>query len=351
MQTGNSIYLFDLHNINTNNNILYLEIYAFSYCPINISISFNILFGQYKSYCLINESNNIEKNKTNAICYMEDFEKGVDLNSFYFPLAVSQDNLILKIYNYRKYLSLVYKEFICQNLKNCILKAVLLDKINYNIYRVIINDKHYSCETLNINDILKNKFPCLIDFKCNLLHNIKNNTKIYISGIPSKIKIKKKNNDKDTIPNQFIISKIYVKSLNTSTKINLYSKLDNDLPSKIFGLNINLLFPKCILKCNLQPYSHYIESNIICFTDKIIKSNILIENQIVYLHKYKKVKELLLINEETYIKKNLMKIYILKLNILFIKKKIIRKNILNVKIIVKKSWNIIIDCNSTNKIK
>ena len=52
---------------------------------------------------------------------MEDFEKGVDLNRFYLPLTVSQDNLILKIYNYRKYLSLIYKEFICLNLKNCIL--------------------------------------------------------------------------------------------------------------------------------------------------------------------------------------------------------------------------------------
>ena len=59
----NLIYLFDLHNINTDNIILYFEIYSFSYCPINISKSFNILFGQYKSYCLINESNNMEKIK------------------------------------------------------------------------------------------------------------------------------------------------------------------------------------------------------------------------------------------------------------------------------------------------
>jgi hypothetical protein len=94
-----------------------------------------------------------------------------------------------------------------------------------------------------------------------LSKNSESNEKIYISGIPPIVEINK-TNDKNTIPNQFIISKIYMESANNVSKIIIYGKLIEELPNKNYIININLLFPKCILKCNLQAYSHYVESNI-----------------------------------------------------------------------------------------
>ena len=90
-----------------------------------------------------------------------------------------------------------------------------------------MNDKHYLYKIINNNIILKNKFPCIIDLKWNFLKISENHKKIYISGIPPKAEI------------------------NTTNYKN-----------KNYIININLLFPKCILKCNLQAYSHYVESNI-----------------------------------------------------------------------------------------
>ena len=124
-----------------------------------------------------------------------------------------------------------------------------------------MNDKHYLYKIINNNIILKNKFPCIIDLKWNFLKISENHKKIYISGIPPKAEINK-TNYKNTIPNQFIISKIYMESANNVSKIIIYGKLIEELPNKNYIININLLFPKCILKCNLQAYSHYVESNI-----------------------------------------------------------------------------------------
>ena len=84
-----------------------------------------------------------------------------------------------------------------------------------------MNDKHYLYKIINNNIILKNKFPCIIDLKWNFLKISENHKKIYISGIPPKAEINKTN-----------------------------------YKNKNYIININLLFPKCILKCNLQAYSH-----------------------------------------------------------------------------------------------
>ena len=306
LQTGNLIYLFDIHNINIKDKILNFEIYAFSFCPIDNKIKFNIFFSKYKAICFMNESNTIESSTAKAICYMNVYKKRIDFDNYYFPFAISDDNCILKIYNYRKYLSIIFNDFICKNLNNCILKVILLDKINKAIFPVIINDKHYLCKIINKNIILKNKFPCFIDLKCNFLKINENHKKIYISGIPPKVEINKLNY-KNTMPNQFIISKIYIESSNNASKIIIHGKLIEDLPNKNYKININLLFPKCNLKCNLQAYSHYVESNIYCISDKIIKTSILIENQIIYISQNDREKELLLINEETFIKKKFNK--------------------------------------------
>jgi len=56
------------------------------------------------------------------------------------------------------------------------------------------------------------------------------------------------------------------------------------------------------LRCVLLANSHYVQSKIYCILDKKIINAILIENQIVYLSKNNNEKELILVNEETFIK-------------------------------------------------
>jgi hypothetical protein len=91
-----------------------------------------------------------------------------------------------------------------------------------------MNDKHYLYKIINNNIILKNKFPCIIDLKWNFLKISENHKKIYISGIPPKAEINK-TNYKNTIPNQFIISKIYIENSNNARKIIIHGKLIEDL--------------------------------------------------------------------------------------------------------------------------
>ena len=91
-----------------------------------------------------------------------------------------------------------------------------------------MNDKHYLYKIINNNIILKNKFPCIIDLKWNFLKISENHKKIYISGIPPKAEINK-TNYKITIPNQFIISKIYIENSNNARKIIIRGKLIEDL--------------------------------------------------------------------------------------------------------------------------
>ena len=304
LQTGNSIYLFDIHNKNIKNKQLNFEIYAFSFCPIDKEIKFNIFFDKYKALCFINELFNKENYIAKAFCSIDNCEKGINLDNYYFPFVSSDDNLIFKIYNYRKYLLIIFEEFICKNMNDCILKVILLDKINYGKYSIIINDKLYLCEIFN-NNIFPNKYPSIIKFKCTFPSINEQNKNLYISGMPSKVNTKTINNDKETIPNQFIVSKIYIEILNESSKINLYGKLVEDLPSKNYSMNINLLFPKCTLQCNLQPYSHYVESNINCISNISINSDILFENQMVYLSENNKEQKLLIINQETLLKRKL----------------------------------------------
>ena len=91
-------------------------------------------------------------------------------------------------------------------------------------------------------------------------------------------------------------------TINQIIFIGKYSKdIDND--SNI-NVNINFLYPKMTLECNLKLRSKYVQSKIYCndtnnITEK--KSEILVENQIV--NSIDNAKELvLLINEETFIK-------------------------------------------------
>ena len=129
VQTGISIYLFDIHNKNIINNILYFDINAYSYCPIDSNIKINIFFGDYKAYCYFNESklsffyeNHFENNTGILSCYMNEYS--LNLEDYNFPFANSTDNLFVNIYNYRKYLIAIFKDFFCLN-RNTLIFQIL----------------------------------------------------------------------------------------------------------------------------------------------------------------------------------------------------------------------------------
>ena len=171
--TGNSIYLFDIHNEIIINQILYFDIYAFSYCPIDKRIKFNIYFDNYSSTCFFNESNyKIYSNnnysfidKLEASCFLNSTENNLD--NFYFPKVISKNNIIIKIYNYRKSLTSIFHSFFCEKLNNCILNVIQYDNEYKKNFSLIINDKQYLCKIKDNNNNLNNKFPIIEKFICN----------------------------------------------------------------------------------------------------------------------------------------------------------------------------------------
>lgn len=302
--TGNSLYLFDIHNQEIINNILYFDMFAYSYCPMDLRIKFNVYFDNYSSICFFNKSkilsyekkNNL-KNKAIISCYMN--YTGKDLDCF-IPSAKSEDNIIIHIYNSRKYLTCIFKEFFCEEINNCILKAILLENISNHNFSLAINKKYYSCK-LDENEFFSiHFFPVIKNFSCYEINNLLNRTKTFISGIPSHAIINNKMTDNNFIPQTFIISRIVKENEEENKDIIIIGKLTNNLKKKFYNLNINFFYPQMVLKCNLEPNSKYVQSKIHCFNKKEINSKILIENQII--HSLIDDEEILLINEETLIK-------------------------------------------------
>jgi len=307
LPTGNSIYLFDIHNKNIINNIIYFDINAYSYCPIDYQIKFDIYF-QSKNHmatCFFNESRNSIKKKSSNIISCSANNTKINLD-YYFPFAKSENNLIINIYNYRKYLSHIFKEFDCQK-NNCLLKVIILYNIYSRNFTTTINDKQYSCKIDENYALSTNLFPCIKNYICTFSNYLKNDFQQIISGIPINT-IKRKNISKNNvIPKQFIIHRIVVvKDINKKGLV-IIGKVVENLQKKLFNFTINLFYPKITLECTLKPNSKYVQSKIYCFNDMDINSQILIENQItnsLYMED-----ELLLINEETFIKFELNKYY------------------------------------------
>ena len=302
--TGNSIYLFDIHRKMVINNILYFEIYAYSYCPIDTQITFNIYFENNYANCFFNESNKFFSNKkynsgyqTIAFCYINNTDNDLD---FYFPSAFSKDNIFINMFNYRKYLFNIFKDFFCQTDNNCILETILLAEINYYNFSIIINGKQYRCN-IDIKDFyLINDFPSIKKFKCIGENHFFNISKNLISGVPSNYNIKNEISDHNKIYKQFIISRIANENKNGKRLTIIIGKLVHNLYKESYNFTINVLYPEIVLKCNLKPNSKYVQSKIYCNNEYEFNSEILIENQIVNL--FSAVEALLLINEETYIK-------------------------------------------------
>ena len=301
--TGSSIFLFDIHNRRKLNNLLYFELFAYSYCPIDYKINFTIYFGNYTSHCFINENKTMLtdfKNTSIAYCVMEVFHnKQENIDDYYFPSVISNNNIIIKIYNYRKYLTIIFKDFICLEVNNCILYVILLEEIYLDKIPVIINDKNYLCYINKNQKIFHQKFPILKELNCTSLKSLFNQKKVYISGIPDFIHFNNKNINNYTIPNIFIISELLFEKENLTKQIIINGKLFDNPKKDTYKFFIRLIYPKHILKCTLMANSKFVQSRIFCIIN-IEESELLIENQIVYTIDGED--EILLINKETFIK-------------------------------------------------
>ena len=146
IQTGSTIYLFNIDNIMAKKNEkTTFTIDAYSYCPINAELKFQIIFNNYISYCFFNNSFSIVKKNSiryktkkiiRAFCSINKYI--INFNDYYFPFS---NYSYIKINNKRKYLTIIFKDFHCIN-KNCILISLFYKnrkkgyEINVKIYTV-----------------------------------------------------------------------------------------------------------------------------------------------------------------------------------------------------------------------
>ena len=307
IHTGLIIHLFDIHNQVLIRNKSHFDIYAFSYCPINTSLAFNIYFDNYCANCSFNESKmSFSSNKYKkesfiiASCSIDKLDKNLD--DYYFIKAKSKQNLYFNIYNYRTHLTTIFKDFFCYSKNNCILKVILLDKMKIHCFQVRINENYYHCiEQKHKVDIYS--FPVYKLFKCKYLKFTSNIKRIFVSGIPFNISFKKTKKTKNNviIPYRFIVKRIIADDIYGEKKIIIIGNSIDNLEKSLYNFSINLLFPNHTLHCNLKPYSKFVQSKIYCINSLDIKSyQFLIENQIVKILDCNK--ELLLINDQTLIK-------------------------------------------------
>jgi hypothetical protein len=310
LSTGITIHLFDIHNQNIFGNKLYFDIYAFSHCPISSQLKFNIQFGNFSSYCFSDESKIVffdneyqRKNMKIFSCFMKILKNNLDINDFYFPTVTSNDNLFMKIYNYRTYISSIFLDFSCSKANNnkCFLKVILYDKLEVNKFQIKINQKYYYCTIEEKYNFVKCKFPVILDFNCTYLEGIYKASKIIISGLPLNGNFSKKTINNEFIPNKFIIKRIVIENNEKNRKIMIIGKLVDNLENTLYNFSIYFFYPNITLKCSLKPYSKYVQSKIFCINNLEFNiSEFLIENQIVQISDVGN--KLLLINEQTLIK-------------------------------------------------
>ena len=310
MTTGNIIYLFDIHNKTQIDNVLYFDIYAYSHCPIDLKTTFNILFDNYFAFCYFRKSNISTINKNRKIentiiasCNISNLNK--NLEDYYFPSTKSNDSVNIKIYNYKKYSTIIYNNFYCSNnSNNCYLRVILYELNNDDKFIVKINKKPYLCYA-DFNQYTFINLPIIRDYKCHLYEyfNDKDNNVKFISGIPKNVNLNDKTEKDSKIPIKFVIHRIFTKVFVEHKNIIFVGKLSKELKEKTYYFSLNIFQPDIYLNCNIKPNSNIVTSYINCSCDdKNMTTDILIENQIVNLNNNED--KLLLINEETIIKIN-----------------------------------------------
>ena len=301
LETGLTVYLFNIHNINKLNDKIQFNIKAFSYCYILKSMIINIYFDNVKVFCHFNYSKvlNINKYLTNkliATCTTNSIIG--NLNSYYFPKALSEnEDINIKISNYRKHIRIIFKDFYCNGMNNCFLKALFYKSVIKGYYsKIKINNNTYICKLdKDIIFINKNNFP--IERNLNCKKSLKKViSRITLSGLPKKLWIHKNRNN--NVSNIFILSRIILDEI-IQFRIILIGKLVRNLNNSLKNLEINYIYPNFTLYCYIESRSKEMQSYIYCPNDKKINSEILLENQVLYSENNNEI--LLLINEETFV--------------------------------------------------
>ena len=107
------------------------DIEAYSFCPIDNNIKFKIYFDKIianckfeNSYSMIQENNKIYKTSKILMASCFSNEKINNLNYYYFPKVITQNNINIKLYNYQKYQPIIFKDFYLYNSSKYILKAL-----------------------------------------------------------------------------------------------------------------------------------------------------------------------------------------------------------------------------------
>ena len=292
IQTGLTIYLFEISNSTILNKRTEFNIYAYSFCPVNESIKFDLYIDKYVAHC---NGNYLEdKFKLKCNCFINSIINNLD--NYYLLKTSSEKNI--KIFNYRTILKIIFKDFIYINSNNCILLALFFKNMTKgNNFEIELNNINYICKLNKDIVYLNNKSdPAIGDFNCSKSSKKKIN-KIYISGIPKKFLSQRNIN----IISSFIILRLIL-SKNNPKKIIIIGKLLKKLKRDLKNILINFINPYLALNCRLKSISVFINAYIYCFSDKPIKEGIFLENQIAYT---KDNEGLILINQYTFLKDNL----------------------------------------------
>ena len=300
IQTGLIIYLFEIHKINIINDKTIFNIYAYSYCPIDKSMTFKIYFEQKIANCNFNNTNDLNMNiynETQLIASCSINEIVFNLDDYFFPRVESNNNITMKLSNYRKNLKIIFKNFYCIKSNNCILTVLFYENIIQGFKLGIkINNIQYICKlkekAIFVNN--DNYFPNEKDLFCKI-NSKKQLSKNYVSGLPNRLWISKKRNIK--ITNIFIITRIVLDDINPN-QIIIIGKLIHNLKNDLNNFVISFINPNFEINCHIKSISKELQAQIFCINkNKTINSPFLMENQVVYTDKG----ILLLINEETFI--------------------------------------------------
>ena len=313
LSTGTNIYLYDVHNKNIINNKLIFDIYAYSFCPIDDNLNFIIYINNITAQCFIKQQMKELLGNNRKIASCETNKVNQDIDNFLSAKAYSNDNIKVNMFNYRKYLTIIFKNFICEEFNICYLEVLVYENLSFTNLPLKINNNYYLCRLFDKNIFSEQIFPIIIKFKCifvNSSNNANFTSENIISGLPPKIKVLNKSIENDIILYKFVILRNDLDYRNKN--LVFIGRLLDDLKNDLYYISLNLVYPKITLYCNLRAYSKYVQSKIFCkFNElKIIGKEILIENQIVRLINDKS--DLLLINEETLIKISFNKINILE---------------------------------------
>ena len=299
IQTGLTIYLFNIHNIKIKNHMTYFTINLFSYCPLDFKLYFNIFFENIIAYCVFPEEidYSLRKKEDKKIAYCLIKGEIKNLLDYLFPRASTKNiHINLIINNYKKYIPIIFKNFNCDTQFNCNLRAIFLVKTKKNkLFEIKINKNNYICRINKKEDYFEHEFPMMKNLTCNKTQN-RDIKKIEISGL-SNNNLYPEITD-NIIPIQFYIYRIVVDNYIHKNKIIINGRLSEDLVKNILNITIVFTHPSMSLNCFMNSTTKYVKAQIYCFNKYNIGINkrFLIENQIIYSKTNNE--SLLLINQE-----------------------------------------------------